>query len=86
MVLEVQRLVKDGKIESLFYVENSVLYIYKDKEVELKTGVNDTEFFLYIENYCQENNCKKLKSILMEKEDMKDFFIEVNKKRVIKPL
>lgn len=86
MVLEVQRLVKDGKIESLFYVENSILYIYKDKEVELKTGVTDTEVFLYIENYCQENSCKKLKSILMEKEDMKDFFIEVNKKRVIKPL
>lgn len=86
MVLEVQRLAKNGKIESLFYVENSILYIYKDKEVELKSSVNDTEAFLYIENYCQENNCKKLKSILMEKEDIKDFFIEVNKKRVIKPL
>ncbi len=81
MVIEVQRIIKDGKLDSLFYIKENVLFQFKEKEIEIKKVENNTEMFLLVNKYCFENDCKKINSILMELEDIKDFFENTNKKR-----
>jgi hypothetical protein len=81
MVLEIQRIIKDGKLDSLFYIKENTLFQFKEKEIEIKKIDNNTEMFLLINKYCFDNECKKINSILMEAEDIKEFFETTNKKR-----
>lgn len=83
MVLEIQRIIKAGKLDSLFYIKENTLFQYKEKEkeIEIKKIDNNTEMFLLINKYCFDNDCKKINSILMESEDIKEFFETTNKKR-----
>lgn len=81
MTIEIHRIVKDNKLDSILYVKDKSLIKYNGVELKLLDVSNDLETLVAIKNYCFENNAKSLKSILIEKENIEDFFKEVNRKR-----
>lgn len=85
MVIDVTRIIKEGKLVALFWNENDCLIIKdnvrKEPQVCIKSDVDNIKF-MFIKQYCEDNHCSKLHPILLDKNDINDFFESVNNSSV----
>jgi len=84
MVIEAKRIIKDGKLIALFWSDNSSLFIKDSIGEESRVCLNTENLHshkLFIDNYCEEMKSQEINSILMEKEDVNEFYKSVNSVR-----
>lgn len=84
MIIEAKRIVKEGKLIALFWSDKSSLFIkdsiLNESRICLTTD-NLHAHKLFIDNYCEDKNSYQINSILMEKDDVNEFYESVNTSR-----
>lgn len=80
MIIEVKRMIKEGKLEALSWSDRDKLYIKDSVDQDARVALVDDSLIkhtLFMKDYCEQRNLKAINTILMEYNDINEFFKSV---------
>lgn len=80
MVVDAYRLADGKKLTALVWIENTDVYLKRDgfEEKVVFKNANETLFKVWLKTYEEANNLNNIGKISIPKEDINDFFKNVN--------